>query len=91
MTIRHRDAGGPSCRWRLRERLKFFLLFVLQFIKCHETREDKSVRVIKDTEVYSVDPVFIGAGVNTRTAAVKSSMPFSEHVEQQTLYPTPYT
>jgi HK97 family phage prohead protease len=47
----------------------------------HETREGKSVRVIKDTEVYSVDPVFIGAGVNTRTAAVKSSMPFSEHVE----------
>lgn len=46
-----------------------------------ETRDGKQVRIIKDTEIYSVDPVFIGAGVNTRTAAMKSSMPFGEHVE----------
>jgi HK97 family phage prohead protease len=46
-----------------------------------ETRDGKQVRVIKDTEIYSVDPVFIGAGVNTRTAAVKSSMSYSEHAD----------
>jgi HK97 family phage prohead protease len=47
----------------------------------HETRDGKTVRVIKDTEIYSVDPVFIGAGVDTRTTAVKSAMPYSEHTE----------
>lgn len=44
--------------------------------------EGRSVRFLKRLKVYSVDPVFLGAGLDTRTTAVKSRLSFEAHLEQ---------
>ncbi len=41
----------------------------------YETRDGKSVRIIKQAKVYEVSPVLVGAGENTRTLAIKSPDP----------------
>lgn len=44
--------------------------------------DGQDVRFIKSVKVKEVSPVLVGAGVNTRTLAVKSAdLKFSEHVE----------
>jgi len=48
-------------------------------------RDGQQVRFLKSLKVYSVDPVFLGAGIGTRTTSVKSAglgyMEFCEEVD----------
>lgn len=44
--------------------------------------DGKQVRFLKRLKVFSVDPVFLGAGIGTRTTGIKSAAPYSEFVEQ---------
>lgn len=43
--------------------------------------EGRRVRYLKQITVHEVSPVLVGAGVDTRTLAVKSGLTFSEHAE----------
>jgi hypothetical protein len=46
-------------------------------------RDGREVRFLKRLKVYSVDPVFLGAGIGTRTTAVKSAgLPYMEFCEE---------
>ena len=45
-----------------------------------ETREGKSIRVLKRLEVFEVSPVVKGSGVGTGTIAIKSGLPFEEQI-----------
>jgi HK97 family phage prohead protease len=49
----------------------------------YEKREDsdRDVRILEKLKVFEVSPVLIGAGVNTRTLAVKSALPFGDHAD----------
>src|SRR5690606_16991362 len=38
-----------------------------------DTKDGKPIRVLKDLDVFEVSPVFVGAGVNTRTRSAKSA------------------
>lgn len=40
------------------------------------------VRYLKSIDVWSVDPVLRGAGINTRTDEIKSTLPFAEEAER---------
>jgi hypothetical protein len=46
--------------------------------------EGRQVRFLEDLEVFSVDPVLVGAGIDTRTTAIKgmSGLTFEEHGEE---------
>ena len=43
--------------------------------------EGQKVRYLKKLKVHEVSPVLLGAGVGTRTLAVKSDLPFSEQAD----------
>ena len=43
--------------------------------------QGQQVRFLKRLKVHSVDPVFLGAGIGTRTTGVKSALTFLEHCE----------
>lgn len=47
----------------------------------YETRDGEPVRVIKRAEVFEVSPVLVGAGQNTQTLSIKSTVPYTEHAE----------
>lgn len=49
----------------------------------YEERDGIEIRLLKKLKVYSVDPVFLGAGVGTRTTGIKrfEGSPYVEHVE----------
>lgn len=49
-----------------------------------ERSEGSYHRVLHELDVYSVDPVLAGAGIDTRTTAIKSrrDMPFLDHSEE---------
>jgi len=38
-----------------------------------DTMDGKPIRVLKDLDVFEVSPVFVGAGVDTRTRSAKSA------------------
>lgn len=46
-----------------------------------ERRDGKSVRILKDIQVFSVDPVMVGAGIGTHTAGIKSAETFVTEAE----------
>ena len=49
----------------------------------NERSEGTYHRVLHELDVYSVDPVLAGAGIDTRTTAIKSrDLPFLEHSEE---------
>lgn len=45
------------------------------------TFEGEDVRFLEELKVHEVSPVMLGAGIDTRTLAVKSSIPFSDQAE----------
>lgn len=49
--------------------------------RSYEKRDDRDVRILEALKVFEVSPVLIGAGVNTRTLAMKNAMPFGDHAE----------
>lgn len=52
----------------------------------HETRDGKSVRVLKALDVFEVSPVVQGAGVGTGTLAIKSRNQFLPELERLVEY-----
>jgi hypothetical protein len=49
------------------------------------TQDNRPVRLLEGLQVYSVDPVLAGAGIDTRTTSIKSltrDLPFLEHSEE---------
>lgn len=46
-----------------------------------ETRDGKSVRVLKSLDVFEVSPVVKGAGVGTGTVSVKARLTFEEQID----------
>lgn len=51
----------------------------------YETREGKSIRVLRKLDVFEVSPVLVGAGIGTHTRAIKTagsgaSLPFADHL-----------
>ena len=66
------DDDGPGQEWS----------YSLRDIKAEQGEfEGKRVRFLKSIRVHEVSPVLVGAGVDTRTLAVKSGLTFSEHGE----------
>lgn len=41
----------------------------------------KRVRFLNEIEVFSVDPVLKGAGIDTRTLSLKSALPYADHAD----------
>lgn len=76
-TYRTVKNAGRALEWS-------YVFQVLESADGQWEKDGKSVpvRLLKAVDVWSVDPVLRGAGVNTRTDEIKTAMPYTEEVEQ---------